>query len=163
MSSIQPDVFVSYNWGPERLNQRRVMRFKTYLDKTEEVPVWMDTDQVLVGNQLDQAIEKGIRGCKVFIVCLTNEYAGSENCMKELNLAVTLKKPILPILFETMVWPPEGLGFHLSGSIYASFKNAKTAGEDVDFWTDGEMAKVLQEIGKYRGARDKSNTSIVEH
>ena len=119
MSTSQPEIFISYNWGKDRKNQRRVLRLKNYLEKHYNVPVWMDTNKILVGSKLGKEIETGIRGCKIFIMCVTAEYATRPNCEKEYTLAVTLGKPILPILFENVSWPPPGLGFHFSDLIYA--------------------------------------------
>ena len=81
MSKPRPDVFLSYSWGKGRLVQRRVMRFKNHLEKSYDVPIWMDTNQIEAGNQLSVEIEKGIRGCKVFVMCITSEYIVSENCI----------------------------------------------------------------------------------
>merc|ERR1719220_1440471 len=119
----------------------------------------MDMNQITPGSSLSAEIERGLFGCKVFVLCITAEYANSENCIKELELAVALKKPILPILFEDLPWPIQGISFHLSSKIYASFKNAKTADEGVDFWTAAEMAAVIFQIGRYTTIMDSAGAS----
>ena len=42
------------------------------------------------------------------ISCVTGPYTKSPNCQQEVALADALKKPILPLLFESVAWPPEG-------------------------------------------------------
>ncbi|XP_077869831.1 uncharacterized protein LOC144362330 [Saccoglossus kowalevskii] len=46
---------------------------------------------------------------QVLISCCTPKYSLSANCRREVSLADALKKPIIPILLESMEWPPEGL------------------------------------------------------
>ena len=128
MSTSQRDVFLSYAWGKDRHNQRRVQRLKTYLNRKYNISVWMDMNQITPGSSLSAEIERGLFGCKVFVLCITAEYANSENCIKELELAVALKKPILPILFEDLPWPIQGISFHLSSKIYASFNTLPPRG-----------------------------------
>ena len=42
------------------------------------------------------------------VACVTNKYALSANCRREISLADALKKPIIPLLMEETRWPPEG-------------------------------------------------------
>ena len=39
---------------------------------------------------------------------MTKAYSQSNACQQEVALADILKKPILPVLFESIAWPPEG-------------------------------------------------------
>ena len=60
------------------------------------------------GDSLYDKIDRGIRGCKAVIPCVTQKYSLSANCRREISLADALKKPIIPILLEQMKWPPDG-------------------------------------------------------
>ena len=40
--------------------------------------------------------------------CVTEKYTRSDNCQREATLADCLKKPIIPLLFEDISWPPKG-------------------------------------------------------
>ena len=94
--------------------------------------MWMDIGQMGGGDKLFQKIDNGIRASKIMICCVTEKYAQSPNCNREVsfrvsgimnkiscnyfivvhvfqvNLAVNLGKPILPLLMEKMNWPPAG-------------------------------------------------------
>ena len=60
------------------------------------------------GDSLYDKIDRGLRGCKVVVSCVTPKYALSANCRREISLADALKKPIIPLLLEEMKWPPDG-------------------------------------------------------
>jgi len=45
---------------------------------------------------------------QVVIACLTPRYVVSHHCNKELALADLLHKPIIPVMYEQMPWPPAG-------------------------------------------------------
>ena len=50
---------------------------------------------------------------------MTEEYCKSRNGLREATLADQLKKPIIPVLFEPIGWPPQGqLGLILSEKLY---------------------------------------------
>ena len=45
---------------------------------------------------------------QVVICCVTQRYCKSEMCQREVTLADALRKPIIPLLFEFLAWPPAG-------------------------------------------------------
>ena len=73
------------------------------------------------GQQLFEQIESAIRESQVFIAVVTGDYHSSKNCNKEIALADSLGKPIIPVLFEPVNWPPQGLGMYKIYKINAFF------------------------------------------
>jgi len=45
---------------------------------------------------------------QVVIACLTPRYVLSHHCNKEIALADLLHKPIIPVMYEQIPWPPNG-------------------------------------------------------
>ncbi|KAL3867352.1 hypothetical protein ACJMK2_044561, partial [Sinanodonta woodiana] len=98
-----PEVFLSYQWG----KQIQVMALYQRLTGLG-FSCWMDIHQMGGGDSLYDKIDKGVRGCKVVVTCVTPKYSISANCRREVSLADALKKPIIPLLLENMSWPPDG-------------------------------------------------------
>eukprot|EP00056_Hartaetosiga_gracilis_P013879 m.234019 g.234019 ORF g.234019 m.234019 type:complete len:103 (-) comp13911_c4_seq2:112-420(-) len=82
----------------------------------------MDIQQMSVGDNLLEQIDKGIRSSDLFCSFISSEYAESQNCRKEVLLADNLKKPMLSILVQPpsrIPWPPTGpMGPVFAGSLY---------------------------------------------
>ena len=58
---------------------------------------------------------------------MTKAYSQSNACQQEVALADVLKKPILPVLFESITWPPEGpMAMPFAPLIYVSFADGLT-------------------------------------
>ncbi|XP_060592918.1 uncharacterized protein LOC132747532 [Ruditapes philippinarum] len=98
-----PLVFLSYQWG--RQPQVKLLYERLV---SSGYTVWMDIFQMGGGDSLYDKIDRGLRGCKVVVSCVTPKYALSANCRREISLADALKKPIIPLLLEAMKWPPDG-------------------------------------------------------
>ncbi|XP_052830315.1 uncharacterized protein LOC106875913 [Octopus bimaculoides] len=98
-----PQVFISYQWDSQDA-------VKALWDRLERAGIscWMDIGQMGGGDQLYNKIEQGIRNCKIILACVTPKYVISHLCNRELSLADGLRKPILPVMFESIVWPPPG-------------------------------------------------------
>ena len=60
------------------------------------------------GDSLYEKIDSGITACKVVISCVTEKYALSLNCRREVSLANGRNKTIIPLLLERLSWPPSG-------------------------------------------------------
>lgn len=96
-------MFLSYQWG----KQKNVIKLYERLTSLR-FTCWLDIKQMGGGDSLYDKIDRGIRGCKVMVSCVTQKYALSANCRREVSLADALKKPLLPLLLEQMAWPPTG-------------------------------------------------------
>ena len=150
-------VFISYNWGKNHANQKRVSALKTRLESTGSFKVWMDIDEMLPGNSLFDTIEQAIRKCQVFIGVITKGYVSSLNCKKEMALADSLGKPIIPVLFEELSWPPDGLGMFLSGSLYLRISDSEMSKTD-----DKVFLELTKRVLEYTGSKVQDGEFIGE-
>ena len=98
-----PEVFISYQWGM----QSKVKALYSRLTG-QGYTCWLDVQQMGGGDSLYDKIDKGIRGCKIVLCCMTPKYILSMNCRKEASLAKSLDKPMLVLLLEKTPWPAEG-------------------------------------------------------
>ncbi|XP_046543974.1 uncharacterized protein LOC124254141 [Haliotis rubra] len=138
-----PDIFISYQWGkqPEvQLLQRHLV--------SAGYSCWLDIGQMGGGDKLFEKIDRGIRAATVVLCCVTDKYAGSPNCNREVNLAVTLGKPIIPLLLEKCTWPPAGsMGPIFSEYLFIRFFSRP--GEEVEtdaFWSKAKFRELLLQL-----------------
>ena len=75
-----PQVFISYQWGV----QNEVKLLKQHLNMAG-YECWLDIGQMGGGDKLFAKIDNGIRGAKVVICCVTEKYAQSPNCNREVS------------------------------------------------------------------------------
>ena len=76
-----PPVFISYQWG----HQEEVKLLKDHLKKAG-FEGWMDIGQMGGGDKLYEKIDQGIRAAKVVVCCISNKYASSPNCNREVKI-----------------------------------------------------------------------------
>lgn len=60
-------------------------------------------------DNLQSQIQRHMKSSHVVLCCVTQKYICSENCSNDLSLADSLSKPIIPLMFQWMSWPPEGV------------------------------------------------------
>lgn len=82
----------------------------------------MDEAVLSGGQQLFSAIDAGISGCRVVVSCVSEAYGASENCNREVLLATSRRKVIVPALVEDMdQYPPHGdMAPLLAGKVYVN-------------------------------------------
>ena len=73
-----PAIFISYQWA----HQDEVKLLKRHLEMAG-FETWMDIGQMGGGDKLFQKIDQGIRSANVIISCVTEKYARSPNCNRE--------------------------------------------------------------------------------
>ena len=138
-----PPIFLSY----QRNIQSAVSHLKNHLEETGYA-CWMDTGQMGGGDKLFAKIDGGIRGAKVVICCMNSLYAQSDNCSREVHLAISTGKPLIPLQMEKQAWPPEGaLGLIMSEYLFIRFFDRK--GNNPNFWPEDKFAELLGQIRYY--------------
>lgn len=95
-----PEVFISYQWD----KQKQIIALYETLTKLG-LTCWLDIKQMGGGDSLYDKIDRGLR----LVSCVTTRYGLSANCRKEIALADSLGKPIVPILMDReLKYPPAG-------------------------------------------------------
>ena len=99
------------------------------------------------GDSLYDKIDRGIRGCKAVVSCVTLKYSLSANCRREVSLADALKKPIIPLLLEQMQWPPDGpMSLVFTELLYINFSKNET---DQNSWKGDKFNELVEKLGQY--------------
>lgn len=75
-----PEIFLSYQWG----HQNEVKLICRHLEMAG-YKCWMDIGQMGGGDKLFEKIDSGIRAAKIVISCVTEKYAKSPNCNREVR------------------------------------------------------------------------------
>lgn len=71
------------------------------------------------------------------VCCVTEAYNKSDYCLKEVALADNKMKPIIPLLFESMKWPPPGHVYFVADLVYIKCQ------EDL---TDEKLEEIIEAI-----------------
>ncbi|KAL5004109.1 hypothetical protein ScPMuIL_017565 [Solemya velum] len=138
-----PPIFLSYQWGHQ--NEAKMIRKHLQMAGYE---CWMDVGQMGGGDKLFEKIDEGIRAAKVVISCVTEKYAKSPNCNREVNLSVTLNKPLIPLLMEQIGWPPKGaMGPIFSEYLFIRFfQRGENGTKDERFWEPEKFQELLMQL-----------------
>ena len=119
---------------------------------------WMDIYEMGGGDSLFDAIDKGIRNCKVVVSHVTSKYALSANCRREISLSDALKKPIIPLLLDNITWPPEGpMSLVFTQLLYIDFKDNNTAPQQL--WSGSRFDQLIAKIDGYLGRFENNSVN----
>ena len=121
------DIFISHAWKKDLLGRDNHKRCKKLCDKLKNFGYNTWFDEYDMGRDIDNSIMNAIDNCKVFIVCLTEEYCNkinnavkynkiNDNCYKEWNYAVNRNKIIIPVIME-----PDVLNTFKNGGILSMY------------------------------------------
>ncbi|XP_060074414.1 uncharacterized protein LOC132554131, partial [Ylistrum balloti] len=117
--------FISYSWVNSRtavdsgtkelsgaIGPGDPRELKKYLEE-HGVGCWIDVEQVNVNDQLFSRIAKGMSEARIMVACVSDEYAQSKTCCKELRFALQLGLPIVIAVVGTgEKWKRTEVGFH---------------------------------------------------
>jgi hypothetical protein len=94
------DVFCSYQWD---IKSDIEHLHKNLESAVKDLRIWRDVNELRNNNVgLFKQLGKNIIGSKIFLCCLTKKYTKSENCLRELNFAAKMSKPIIYLMIEKM-------------------------------------------------------------
>lgn len=80
---------------------------------------WLDSEKLETGQHWREEIVQAIAGCDYFVLVLSSKSIQSENVVKELSLAESSSKPILPLMIEP-VEIPDSMKYQLAGLQFVS-------------------------------------------
>ncbi|XP_052697616.1 uncharacterized protein LOC128175814 [Crassostrea angulata] len=153
-----PEIFLSYQWG----HQNEVKLICRHLEMAG-YKCWMDIGQMGGGDKLFEKIDSGIRAAKIVISCVTEKYAKSPNCNREVNLSVNLGKPMIPLLMEKMAWPPAGsMGPIFSEYLFIRF--FQRPGEETNddrIWPAAKFTELLMQMNCLKIMPDEENIATM--
>ncbi|MEP7235796.1 MAG: TIR domain-containing protein [Ignavibacteriota bacterium] len=111
------DIFISYS-----SKDREKAEQLTELLASAGLSVWIDQLGIDVATSWSGEIVDAITDCKAFVILLSPNSVLSENVIKEVSLAASRKKKILPLDLEP-VGLPRDLEYHLAGIQRAPMTN----------------------------------------
>jgi len=105
---------------------------------------WLDKEDANGECSLFKAIASGISQAEVIIVFISDEYANSDTCIKELTFAsITCKKHIVPVVVgEGMNWRFTECGLILTEKVYIDFRDPSRFNLNMDMLI-GRLQKIL--------------------
>ena len=96
-NNLMTQVFLSYAHGDKTVMEK----IRNSL-RREGITVWTNTTDIQTGEAFDAAIERGIEQANNVVYLLSPDAVNSTYCQRELALAVSLHKRIIPILVREM-------------------------------------------------------------
>lgn len=110
------------------------------------------------GDSLYDKIDRGMRGCKAVVSCVTQKYSLSANCRREISLADALKKPIIPLLLEQIKWPPDGpMSMVFTELLYINFYREEAIQMT---WKGDQFDELLVKLGQFVPVTDNQTVAI---
>lgn len=142
---MEYDIFISYS----RKNTEIVKQYTKAL-KDAGLNVWIDEDGIESGDEFKTKIVRAITKSKVFLFFSSVASNESPWTVKEVNVAVLLKKKIIPIKLDDSIYQ-ESVLFDLAGLDYVEHKKSGL---------DKSIGKVLSAFGISKdGKNDASNSA----
>jgi hypothetical protein len=154
----EPQVFISYQWDM----QAKVEDIKRVLE-SNGLNCWADINMAPQpnrthssksgrsstathdgsGDTLQSLIQRNMKSSSVVLSCITPKYLQSDNCKKDLMLAETFNKPIIPVLlrFSPIESAPDQIRKILARLSYIDLSNERLYKQNI--------AVVVEKINKH--------------
>lgn len=142
------DVFISY--------RRKDLEFVRQLHQElvkRGISAWFDQENIEVADHWRTSIAEGIRDCKVFILVLSPDAIQSVNIRKEVDLAETHNKKIVPLLWRQTDLPAS-FEYALAGIQWIDFKETASV-ENFDQLAE-VVIRLIGGASVIEAAKDKS-------
>ena len=101
-------IFISYSHRNEDVVMRIVNRLQN-----DGYRIWYD-EGINPGNEWPEIVASHLKDCAVFIAFISEDYLDSFNCTREINYAVSRRKPFLAVYLQDVQMTP-GMEMQLSG------------------------------------------------
>ncbi|MBI3537854.1 MAG: RDD family protein [Chloroflexi bacterium] len=109
------DLFFSYS----RKDQDFAIKLKYSLEEYG-ITAWIDQSAMIAGDAWRRQIVEAIKSCRAFLLILSPHSIASENVTRELSIADSENKKIVPIIFAE-VKIPDAMAYYLTGRQYQAF------------------------------------------
>ena len=130
------NIFLSYNHSNKNI-------VYAIADKLKAIHIiWIDRDNLKAGVRINEEISKGIRNSSLFICFISEGYCKSIACKREIALADSLKKKILPVMLQREAKN----GIELIIAELNTFYAFKTPDAVFDPWSEDLYQKLVQNI-----------------
>ncbi|KAI8851753.1 hypothetical protein BC829DRAFT_96315 [Chytridium lagenaria] len=116
------------------------------------------------GGDLFEQIATGMMACNVVVACVSDEYAASKNCVRELNFAVNvLRLPYITLVVgEGQSWQRTKVGLMVGDQLYINAQNEPDLPEKLESLVTS-LDKVISLLPQTVSAVDDDDTeSIVD-
>ena len=151
-ATIDFDVFISYQWDSDA---HIASLLKNLSDKF--IDARRDKENLKSNNDgLFKQLGEQIKRARVFLCCLTKKYTQSANCIRELNFAAKIGKPIIYLMIEKMnVQELETeVAFIMGNSVYVHcYKHPGT-------WFDLDIEEICNNIKNQLDVKLKFNMQL---
>lgn len=162
-SEGDPQVFISYQWDM----QGKVEDIKQLLENNNLL-CWADVSMTVpprghsskssrsgVGHHdggsetLQSQIQRNMKAASVVLSCITPKYLQSDNCKKDLTLAETFNKPVIPVLlrFSPQENAPEQVRKILAKFSYIDISNERLYRQNIPLVLEKVKKAVNQRAG----------------
>ncbi|KAJ3212269.1 hypothetical protein HDU67_003930 [Dinochytrium kinnereticum] len=134
-------IFVSYSWqnskhavGSEAKGFCDPRMVREYLATQGFDDVWLDIERMTSGQDLFEQIANGLMGCNIVVACISDEYAASKNCVRELNFAVNvLRIPYISLIVGSgKGWQKTKVGLIVGDQLYIDAQDESNLPEKLE-------------------------------
>ena len=146
--------FISYS----RKDKEFALQFARELKSAGHL-VWLDQLDIPTGARWDDAVERALRECEIFLVILTAASISSENVKDEIGYAIDHGKRIMPVLLEECDIPLRLRRFQYVDFTTMKFEEGVKRAKQLleDFLTDEPMQDPTKML---REAQETSRTEV---